>query len=93
LRGSTDLNARLALAIAPALLCVLALAGATALRRRSSAIIVVSTLAAFSGYYLLFPAEQIAMLTRWLPAATIAWIPNTAVAVATISLARRIPSS
>jgi lipopolysaccharide export LptBFGC system permease protein LptF len=87
------LNARLALAIAPALLCVLALAGATALRRRSSAVIVVSTLAAFAGCYLLFPAEQIALLARWLPVAAIAWIPDMAVAVATISLARRMPVS
>ena len=85
------LNARLALAIAPVLLCVLALAGATTLHRRSGAAVVLTTLAVFVGCYLLFPADQIAELTRWLPAAAIAWIPDAVAAVATISLARRMP--
>jgi hypothetical protein len=39
------LNARLALAVAPVLLCVLALAGASTRHRRSSAVIVITTLA------------------------------------------------
>ena len=85
------LNARLALTIAPVLLCVLALAGATTLHRRSGAAVVLTTLAVFVGCYLLFPADQIAELTRWLPAAAIAWIPDAAAAVATIILARRMP--
>jgi hypothetical protein len=78
------LNARLALAIAPVLLCVLALAGGTALRRRSSAVIVLTTLAMFVGCYVLFSADDIANLMRWLPAAAIAWIPNVIVALATV---------
>ena len=82
------LNARLALTIAPVLLCVLALAGATTLHRRSGAAVVLTTLAVFVGCYLLFPADQIAELTRWLPAAAIAWIPDVIVALATVNLAR-----
>jgi hypothetical protein len=82
------LNARLALAIAPVLLGVLALAGASARRRRSAAVIVLTTLAVFAGCYLLFPADDIAILTRWLPAAAIAWIPDVIVALATVNLAR-----
>jgi hypothetical protein len=78
------LNARLSLAIAPVLLCVLALAGATAGRRRSSAVIVFGTLAVFVGCYVLIPDYDIAALMRWLPAAAIAWIPNVIVALATV---------
>ena len=85
------LNARLALAIAPVLLCVLALAGATAQSQRSAAVIVFSTLAVFVACYVLVPGDEIAILVRWSPAAAIAWIPDMAVAVATISLARRMP--
>ena len=70
------LNARLALAIAPVLLCVLALAGATGRRRRSAAVIVFGTLAVFVGCYVLVSDYDIAILMRWLPAAAIAWIPN-----------------
>jgi hypothetical protein len=77
------LNARLALAIAPVLLCVLALAGASA-GRRSAAAIVFTTLAVFVACYLLFPDYEIAILTRWLPAAAIPWTPNLIVALATI---------
>jgi hypothetical protein len=78
------LNARLALVIAPVLLCVLALAGATTLHRRAGAVIVLATLTVFAGCYLLFPADDIAILMRWMPAAAIAWIPNVIVALATI---------
>jgi lipopolysaccharide export LptBFGC system permease protein LptF len=88
------LNARLALAIAPVLLGVLALAGATAVRRRSSAIIVFTTLAVFVGCYVLLPDYDIAIVTRWLPAAAIAWIPNVIVALATVqsyALKRSVP--
>ena len=82
------LNARLALAVAPVLLCVLALAGASTRHRRWSAAIVITTLALFAGSYLLFPAEDIAVLTRWLPAAAIAWLPNALVMTATFTVAR-----
>ena len=81
------LNARLALAIAPVLLCVLALAGAGARRRRSAAVIVFATLAVFVGCYVLLPDYDIAILTRWLPAAAIAWIPNVLAMIATLSVA------
>jgi hypothetical protein len=80
------LNARLALTIAPILLCALALAGATTLRRRSGVVIVWTTVAVFAGCYLLFPADDIAILMRWVPAAAIAWIPNLIVALATVRL-------
>jgi hypothetical protein len=83
------LNARLALVIAPVLLCVLALAGATAPSRQSAAIIVFATLAVFVACYALVSDYQIAFLMHWSPAAAIAWIPDTVVAVATIGLARR----
>jgi hypothetical protein len=78
------LNARLSLAIAPVLLCVLALAGATTQRRRSGAVIVFATLAVFVGCYLLVPDDEIAILMRWLPAAAVAWIPDVIVALATV---------
>jgi hypothetical protein len=78
------LNARLALAIAPVLLCVLALAGADARHRRSAPFIVLATLAVFVSCYVLFPDYDIAILMRWLPAAAIAWIPNVIVALATV---------
>lgn len=87
------LNARLALIIAPVLLSVLALVGAITLHRRSGAVVVLTTLVMFVGCYLLFPADQIAVLTRWLPAPAIAWIPDAAAAVATIGLARRMPDT
>ena len=80
------LNARLALAIAPVLLCVLALSGATARRRRSAAVIVFATLIGFVSCYMLFPDHDIAVLLRWLPAAAIAWIPNAAAMLATLSM-------
>jgi hypothetical protein len=80
-------NARLALAVAPVLLSVLALTGATAKRRGPSAAIVAVTLAVFAGCYVLFPADEIAVLTRWLPAAAIAWLPNALVVIATLSVA------
>jgi hypothetical protein len=78
------LNARLALAIAPVLLCVLALAGATAPGRRSAAIVVFATLAVFVACYVLVPDDEIAILMHWLPAAAIPWIPNVIVALATV---------
>jgi peptidoglycan/LPS O-acetylase OafA/YrhL len=78
------LSARLALAIAPVLLGVLALTGASARRRRSAAAIVFSTLAVFVGCYLLVPDYAIAIPMRWLPAAAVAWIPNIIVALATV---------
>jgi hypothetical protein len=80
-------NARLALAVAPVLLSVLALAGAAARRRGPSAAIVAVTLTVFAGCYLLFPAGDVAVLTRWLPAAAIAWVPNSLVMIATLSVA------
>jgi hypothetical protein len=83
------MNARLALAIAPMLLGVLALAGARTARRRSGAIIVLTTLAIFAGCYLLFSDNDIAILMRWLPAAAIPWIPDAVAALATITLARQ----
>jgi len=83
------LNARLALVLAPVLLCVLALAGATAPSRRSAAITVCATLALFVASYTLVPDYEIAILMHWLPVAVIPWIPDTTVAVATIGLARR----
>ena len=43
-----------------------------------------TTLTVFAGCYLLFPADDIAILMRWMPAAAIAWIPNLIVALATI---------
>jgi hypothetical protein len=79
-------NARLALTVAPVLLCVLALAGATA-RSRSAAAIVFTTLTVFVSCYVLFPEDEIAILMRWLPAATIAWIPNVIAALAIGTLA------
>jgi hypothetical protein len=81
------LNARLALAIAPVLLCVLALAGATGQHGRSAPIIVFTTLAAFVACYVLLPDYDIMILMRWLPAAAIAWLPNGFVMVATVSVA------
>jgi len=78
------LNARLALAVAPVLLDVLALAGATGQHRRSAGVIVFATLAVFVSCYLLFPDYEIAILMRWLPAAAIAWIPSVIVALATV---------
>jgi hypothetical protein len=80
-------NARLALVLAPVLLSVLALTGATARRRGPSAVIVVVTLTVFVGCYLLLPADDIAVLMRWLPAAAIAWLPNALVMIATLSVA------
>ncbi len=79
-------NARLALTIAPVLLCVLALAGATT-RNRLAPAIVFTTLTVFVSCYVLFPEDEIAILMRWLPAATIAWIPNviTALAIGTVA--------
>jgi hypothetical protein len=82
------MNARLALAIAPLLLGVLALVGASTQRRRSGVIVVLTTLTVFAGCYLLFPESDIAMLMRWLPAIAIAWIPDAIVAVAIVTLAR-----
>jgi hypothetical protein len=73
------------------LLSVLALTGASARRRRSAAVVVFATLTVFLGCYLLVPDYEIAILMRWLPAAAIAWIPDLAATVATISLARRLP--
>jgi hypothetical protein len=81
------LNARLALAIAPVLLCVLALAGATRQRRRSAAVVVFATLAVFVACYVLLPDYDIAILMRWLPAAAIAWLPNGLAMVAALSVA------
>lgn len=80
-------NTRLALAVAPVLLTVLALAGAKARHRRLSSTIVVVTLAVFVTCYVLFSDHDIAVLTRWLPAAAIAWLPNGLVMVATLSVA------
>ena len=88
------LNARLALVIAPVLLCVLALAGATALSRKSAAIIFFATLAVFVACYVLVPDYEIAHLMHWSPAAAIPWIPNVIVALATVqsrALSRRLP--
>jgi hypothetical protein len=87
------LNARLALTIAPVLLGILALAGATGQPRRSAAIVVFATLAVFAACYILVPDDETAVLMRWLPAAVIAWIPNVIVALATVSLTRewRLP--
>ena len=81
-------NARLALAVAPVLLCVLALAGATA-RSRSSPVIVFTTLTIFVGCYVLIPEDEIAILMRWMPAIAIAWIPDAIVAMAIVTLAQR----
>jgi len=81
------MNARLALVIAPMLLGVLALAGAKAGRRRSAAIVVLTTLTLFAGCYLLFSDNDIATLMRWIPALAIAWIPDAIVAVAIGTLA------
>ena len=78
------LNARLALVIAPVLLCVLALAASTARRPRFAAVIVFATLTVFVGCYVLLPDYDILVLMRWLPAAAIAWIPNVIVALATV---------
>jgi hypothetical protein len=78
------LNARLALAIAPVLLCGLAFAGATALSGRTGAVIVFATLAVFVACYMLVSDYEIALLMRWLPAAAIAWIPNVIVALAIV---------
>jgi hypothetical protein len=83
------LNARLALAVAPVLLCVLALAGATTPRRRFGTVTVLATLAVFATCYLLFPADDIASLMRWFPAAAIAWLPNGLAMIATLSVAAR----
>jgi hypothetical protein len=84
------LNARLALAIAPVLLCILALAGATAPNRPSAAMIVFATLAVFVACYVLVPDYQIVFLMHWLPAAAIPWIPNVIVALATVQ-SRALP--
>ena len=81
------LNARLAVAIAPVLLSVLALAGATAVRRRSAAAVVFATLAVFVGCYVLVPDSDVAILMSWLPAAAIAWLPDGLVMIATLSVA------
>ena len=81
------LNARLSLAISPVLLCVLALAGATARRRQSAAVIVFTTLAVFVGCYVLVPDYDITSLMRWLPAAAIAWIPNGLTMIAALAVA------
>ena len=81
------LNARLALAIAPVLLCVLALAGAASRRRRPAAVIVLTTLTVFVGCYVLIPDYDVAALMHWLPAAAIAWIPNVLAMIATLSVA------
>jgi hypothetical protein len=78
------LNARLALVIAPVLLCVLALAGATAPSRRAAAIVVAATLAVFVSCYVLVSDYDIAILMHWLPAAAIPWIPDVIVALATV---------
>jgi hypothetical protein len=80
-------SARLALAIAPMPLGVLALAGAKTGRRRSAAIVVLTTLTLFAGCYLLFSDNDIATLMRWIPALAIAWIPDAIVAVAIGTLA------
>jgi hypothetical protein len=87
------LNARLALAVAPAILCVLAFTGASARGRRFATVVVFTTLALFASCYVLWPDYDIAILMRWLPAAAIAWIPDAVAAVVTIGLARRIPGS
>jgi hypothetical protein len=87
------MNARLALAIAPLLLGVLALTGASTERRRSGVIVVLTTLTLFAACYLLFSESDIATLMRWMPAIAIAWIPDAVVAVATIALARDSPAS
>jgi uncharacterized membrane protein len=81
------LNARLALAIAPVLLGVLALTAASARRRRPAAVIVFTTLTVFVGCYLLFPDYEIASLMRWLPAAAIAWLPTGFVMATALSVA------
>jgi len=83
------INARLALTIAPMLLAVLALAGARTPRRRSAAIVVLTTLTVFAACYLLYSPDDVAVLMRWMPAAAIAWIPDAVAALATISLARQ----
>jgi cytochrome bd-type quinol oxidase subunit 2 len=75
---------RLAISTAPATLCLFAIAAAQAGRRRSSVAVVIATLAVYVGCFALFQASQIAELTRWLPAFTIAWIPNVIVALATV---------
>lgn len=80
-------NARLAIALAPVSLSVLALAAATATRRGLSTAIVFVTLTVFVGCVVLFPAGDIAVLTHWLPAAAIAWLPNALVMIATLPLA------
>ncbi len=82
------MNARLALAIAPILLGVLALAGAKTGRRRSAAVVVLTTLTLFAGCYLLFSDNDIATLVRWMPAIAIAWIPDAIVGVAIGTLVR-----
>jgi hypothetical protein len=77
-------SARLALVMAPVLLSVLALAGASALSQRSAAIILFATLAAFVACYVLVPDYEITHLMLWSPAAAIPWIPNVIVALATV---------
>jgi len=81
------LNARLSLAIAPVLLCVLAVTGAASQRRRLAAVIVFTTLTVFVGCYVLIPDSDVAALMRWLPAAAIAWIPNGLTMIATLAVA------
>jgi hypothetical protein len=81
------MNARLAIAIAPVLLGVLALVGAKTARRRTASIVVLTTLTIFAGCYLLSAPDDIAILLRWLPAFLIPWIPDAIVALATISIA------
>jgi hypothetical protein len=81
------LNARLSLAIAPVLLCVLALTGAASQRRRPTAVIVFTTLTVFVGCYVLIPDSDVAALMSCLPAAAIAWIPNGLTMIATLAVA------
>ena len=80
------MNARLAVAIAPVLLGVLALAGATRVRRRSATAVVFATVAVFVGCYVLVPDSDVAYLTQWLPAAVVAWLPNAIAMVAIVSM-------
>jgi hypothetical protein len=80
-------NARFALALSPVLLSVLALAGANARRHCLSSAVVASTLTVFVACYILFAADDIAVLARLLPAAAIAWLPNGLVMVATLFVA------
>jgi hypothetical protein len=87
------MNARLAVAIAPVLLSVLALAGATRVRRRPAAAVVFATLAMFVGCYVLVPDSDVAFLMQWLPAAVVAWLPNAIVMTAIVSMVANGSSS